>query len=283
MKHRTNLFLSLIFSVTGCCMLPGCLQQDKTETAPQVCTVSTDTIIYLQEGEEVPSCKINLDFSYLKPTAENDSVSPRINAAIQKTLFGNAFMTMTPDKVLSTLADNYIRGYKTDVKGLFDADMHNGMKPADVPAWYNYEYQLNTEMKQGYNGVWNYTLTNFRYTGGAHPNTETTCLNIDSKTGAILKKNDVFNPKDTANICKLIMNELIKETNRRLNTDTITSLDGLQEQGILLDTYLYIPSNFLLEKEGVTFYYNHYEIAPYSAGDFRLQVNYDDIQPYMKK
>ena len=79
------------------------------------------------------------------------------------------------------------------------------------------------------------------------------------------------------------MNELIKETNRRLNTDTITSLDGLQEQGILLDTYLYIPSNFLLEKEGVTLYYNHYEIATYSAGVFSLQVNYDDIQPYMKK
>ena len=125
-------------------------------------------------------------------------------------------------------------------------------------------------------------MTDFQYTGGAHPNTTITCLNINQETGKILKEDDVFNEKDTASICKLIMNELIKEVNQRMDTDTITSLDGLQSMGILLDTYLYIPSNFLLEKEGVTFYYNRYEIAPYSAGDFRLTVNYDDIQSYLK-
>ena len=137
-------------------------------------------------------------------------------------------------------------------------------------------------MKEGKKGVWNYTVTDFQYTGGAHPNTTITCLNINQETGKILKEDDVFNEKDTASICKLIMNELIKEVNQRMDTDTITSLDGLQSMGILLDTYLYIPSNFLLEKEGVTFYYNRYEIAPYSAGDFRLTVNYDDIQSYLK-
>lgn len=283
MEHRTNLSLLLTLSVTGCCLLPSCQEPKSTDTPPQICTVSTDTVIYLQEGEKAPSCKINLDFSYLKPTTETDTISSKINATIQKTLFGKNYEKLVPEQVLPALAENYIQNYKTDVKELFDADMHNGMKPADVPAWYNYEYQLDTEMTEGWKGIWNYTLTNYRYTGGAHPNTEITCLNIDPQTGTVLKENDVFNPKDTANICKLIMNELIKEANRRLDTDTITSLDGLQSQGILLDTYLYIPDNFLLRKENVTFYYNRYEIAPYSAGDFRLKINYDDIQPYMKQ
>lgn len=282
MEHKTNLFLSLILSATGCCTLPSCQEQKSADELPQICTVSADTIVYLQEGEKAPSCKINLDFTYLKPTAETDSVSLKINTTIQNALFGKPYATLPPEAVLPTLTDNYISNYKTDVKELFEADLHNGMKGDDIPAWYNYEYQLNTEMTQGRKGVWNYTLTNYRYTGGAHPNTQITCLNIDPKSGKILKEADVFNSKDTANICKLIMNELIKEANKRLNTDTITSLDGLQEQGILLDTYLYIPSNFLLGKDGVTFYYNRYEIAPYSAGDFQLTVNYDDIQSYMK-
>ena len=46
---------------------------------------------------------------------------------------------------------------------------------------------------------------------------------------------------------------------------------------------LYIPENFLLEKEGVMFYYNRYEIAPYSAGDFSLTVPYEQINAYLKK
>lgn len=281
MEHKTNLFLSLILCAAGCNLLPSCQQPQKADTPPQICTASTDTIIYLQEGEKAPSCKINLDFSYLKPTSESDTFSPCINTAIQGKLFGKLYATLPPEEVLPALATRYIENYNTDVKKLFEADLHNGMKAADVPAWYNYEYQLNTEMAEGRDGIWNYTLTNYRYTGGAHPNTEITCLNIDSQTGKILEKNDVFNPKDTSRVCKLIMDELIKETNRRLDTDTITSLDGLQAQGILLDTYLYIPVNFLLEKDGVVFYYNRYEIAPYAAGDFRLKVNYDDIHPYM--
>ena len=38
----------------------------------------------------------------------------------------------------------------------------------------------------------------------------------------------------------------------------------------------------MLGKDGVTFYYNRYEIAPYSAGDFSLTVPYDDINVYLK-
>lgn len=282
MERRRLTFLSVMLCATGCVLMPGCQPQKEAETAPQICTVSTDTIVRLQEGEKVPTCKINLDFSYLQPASESDSLSTQINATIIRTVFGSSYETLQPDKVLPALAESYIENYKTDVKGLFEADLHNGMKPDDVPAWYNYEYQLNTEMKEGKKGVWNYTVTDFQYTGGAHPNTTITCLNINQETGKILKEDDVFNEKDTASICKLIMNELIKEVNQRIDTDTITSLDGLQSMGILLDTYLYIPSNFLLEKEGVTFYYNRYEIAPYSAGDFRLTVNYDDIQSYLK-
>jgi len=283
MERRKLVFLSMMLCATGCMVLPGCQPQKEADTPPQVCTVSTDTIVYLQEGENVPSCKISLDISYLQPTSETDSISPKINTTVIKHFFGPQYETAQPDEVLQALTENYIENYKSDVKSLFEADLHNGMKPDDVPAWYNYEYQLNTEMKEGRKGIWNYTLTDFRYTGGAHPNTEITCLNVSQETGKILSEEDVFNVKDTANICKLIMNELIKEVNKRTGIDTITSLDGLQSMGILLDTYLYIPSNFILGKEGVTFYYNRYEIAPYSAGDFRLTVNYDDIQSYLKQ
>lgn len=284
MENKKNILYALILSTAGCFVLPGCQQRGaKGFLSPQVYTASIDTVIRLQEESETPSCKINLDFSYLQSDWKNDSTPVQTNATIQRYIFGEAYAGLPPEDVLPTLAEEYARNYQSDVKGLFEADLHHGMAPDDIPAWYNYEFQLSTEMKKGRKGVWNYTATFFQYTGGAHPNTQVTCLNLDPQSGQILDKDDVFNIQDSASICKLIMSELIKETNRRMGTDTITSLDGLQETGILLDTYLYIPANFLLEEDGVTFYYNHYEIAPYSAGSFRLKVGYDDIQTYMKQ
>lgn len=73
-----------------------------------------------------------------------------------------------------------------------------------------------------------------------------------------------------------------KGSQQKMETDTISSIEGLQSVGILLDTDIYIPENFMLGKDGVTFYYNRYEIAPYSAGDFSLTVPYDDINVYLK-
>ena len=61
MERRRLTFLSVMLCATGCVLMPGCQPQKKAETAPQICTVSTDTIVRLQEGEKVPTCKINLD------------------------------------------------------------------------------------------------------------------------------------------------------------------------------------------------------------------------------
>ena len=61
--------------------------------------------------------------------------------------------------------------------------------------------------------VWNYVVTDFQYTGGAHPNTFVKCLNIDRETGQLLTTEKVFKKEASAKICPLILDELIKEVN----------------------------------------------------------------------
>ena len=61
------------------------------------------------------------------------------------------------------------------------------MKAEDVPAWYNYEYQIKTALEAGKDStVWNYSVVNFQYTGGAHPNTLAKYMNINAQTGKLL-------------------------------------------------------------------------------------------------
>ncbi|MFR4739052.1 DUF3298 domain-containing protein [Phocaeicola coprocola] len=282
MKSTRILLPSLIFGIAGGFALTGCIEQKQTAAA-EPGMLQKDTTVYLQEGKETPSCKISISYAYLKPASEKDSISRLINEKIQEEAFGKQYVKLTPEGLVSALANDFIKNYNTDVKELFEADMHNGMKAEDVPAWYNYEYQIKTALEAGKDStVWNYSVVNFQYTGGAHPNTLAKYMNINAQTGKLITADDVFRKEDNAKICSLIMKELIKEVNKKMETDTISSIEGLQSVGILLDTDIYIPENFMLGKDGVTFYYNRYEIAPYSAGDFSLTVPYDDINVYLK-
>ena len=46
----------------------------------------------------------------------------------------------------------------------------------------------------------------------------------------------------------MLLEELITEMATRLEDSSITSLEGLQNAGILNSTNMYVPDNFLLEK-----------------------------------
>lgn len=78
-----------------------------------------------------------------------------------------------------------------------------------------------------------------------------------------------------------MLEELITEMATRLEDSSITSLEGLQNAGILNSTNMYVPDNFLLEKEKVSFLYNKYDIAPYAVGVITLSLPYTSVEKYM--
>lgn len=46
----------------------------------------------------------------------------------------------------------------------------------------------------------------------------------------------------------------------------IFNLEDLQNEGILNSTNMYVPDNFLLEKNEASFLYNKYDICPLAMG-----------------
>lgn len=44
---------------------------------------------------------------------------------------------------------------------------------------------------------------------------------------------------------------------------------------------MYVPDNFLLEKNEASFLYNKYDIAPYAMGTIVLSLPYAEIEKYM--
>ena len=272
----------IICGAMVCMALQGC-NKTKVIQKGSINSLHTDTTVALIENnQESPNCHVTLDFMYLQPSSTEDSLSMDINKILQRTTFGTDFQNMPPQTAITTAQKQYITTYRKDLLSFYEADLKSGIKKDEMPPWYNHEYNIVAELSLSKDSIYNYTVSNYQYTGGAHPNTFASWTNINANTGKELKRADVFTDGSDKAIIQLIEKHLLSEVNNRLETDTITTIQGLWDNGVLLNVDLYVPENFLITDDGVKFLYNRYDIAPYVMGDFELNIPYAEIENLMK-
>lgn len=279
---KTNLFFTYFLAGTFASIaVSGCTEgQYIGEATVNAC--NADTTVYLTgHDESSPSCHIKLSFAYLNPFSDNDSVSEAVNYTLKQMFFGDFYAKLTPKTFIDSITASLISDYRRDVTEYYRTDIANGVNPEDMPSWYNYDFEITSELEKGRDSVWNFQVITFQNTGGAHPNTWTKWVNIDARTGHPVSREHVFGRADKDQIRRLLLGRIVEAANERLETDTITGIDGLRANGILLDEDVFIPENFLLTDDGIKFLYNPYEIAPYFMGSFELNMTNEEITPYL--
>ena len=280
MKKR-NLVLSVMTTcLVSCFLLSGCNGQKQIDSET-VKTVKVEEQAHLQDDTVSPACKITIDYSYLAESDAADSIAQRINRTIQAHVLGKEYIRMNPEVAVDSFKNTYINNYRKDVNEFYQEDIKNGTPKDELPTWYNYEYGLTTHFSEGKEGSLNFIAETFEYTGGAHPNSWNKWMNFEKNTGKLLALKDVFMAGSEKPMSDMLLEELITEMATRLEDSSITSLEGLQNAGILNSTNMYVPDNFLLEKEKVSFLYNKYDIAPYAVGVITLSLPYTSVEKYM--
>lgn len=285
-KLRRGMFPSILLcGAFSTMVLPGCTGNRSAEVDRMaVDSILQDTTVYLdKENPESPTCQIKINFQYLKSAEADDSLTEVINKVLEETFSSAHVGAVSPESFVASIKKSLVNDYFRDVQTPYQTDVKNGMKPDEIPNWYNYEFEIVSELTEGKDSIWNYAVTTYQNTGGAHPNKWGNWVNVDATTGKSLSKKEVFVKGSEDKICELILPQLLAEANKKLETDTLTCVEGLKEMGMLLETGLYIPDNFLLGKDGVTFLYNRYDIAPGYMGGFELTVPYQDIDAYLIK
>lgn len=280
MKKR-NLVLSVMTTcLVSCFLLSGCNGQKQIDSET-VKTVKVEEQAHLQDDTVSPACKITIDYSYLAESDAADSIAQRINRTIQAHVLGKEYIRMNPEVAVDSFKNTYINNYRKDVNEFYQEDIKNGTPKDELPTWYNYEYGLTTHFSEGKEGILNFIAETFEYTGVAHPNSWNKWMNFEKNTGKLLALKDVFMAGSEKPMSDMLLEELITEMATRLEDSSITSLEGLQNAGILNSTNMYVPDNFLLEKEKVSFLYNKYDIAPYAVGVITLSLPYTSVEKYM--
>jgi hypothetical protein len=236
---------------------------------------------HLTDDASSPFCDFSVDYTYLNE--EGDSIAQLINRAIQREFLGEAFGTLTPEVAVDSFKNVYLRDYRKEIGGIYQAEKALKAPEEEMPAWFSQTYSMVTFVEEGQGGHINASANYFVDMGGAHPNQWSRWMNFDFATGRLLGKDEVFKPEAKAEIEAILLDKLLQQQAALYPDETLKTLEDLQAKGFLQLTPMYIPDNFLLAKDKVLFLFNRYDIAPYSAGEIVLEVPYGEIGHCLKQ
>lgn len=231
-------------------------------------TVNVERKVALTKDADSPQCSVKMSIAYAKDS--NGKVAKTINNAIQQKLFYAQGMTVK--QAAEMFADKYTAEYVKSLAPLYREDRADTAKHA----WYRYTYNVNTETRQGRDGVTLYIINLDYYEGGAHGVSQQTTINFDTKTGKAMTLADVFVPGYKARLNEALLKALEDKVGAK-------DVKELHDNDYLYSMDMFAPENFLLGDDGITFIYNIYEIAPYSKGKTELTLDYSDINDLLKK
>lgn len=187
------------------------------------------------------------------PKLKNNPAAAKVNQFIQSKLLGNM------PKQISDFLNNYKEAQQT-----------GGMLESYESS--NIAYIILNE-----NNLLTLQYNQFNYTGGAHGLDTHSFYVFNLRNGEPINIADLFNVGYEPELTK------IAEQTLRANF-RIPANQSLAQFGFTLQNGKFtLAKNYYVRREGVGFYYNPYEIAPYAVGSVELLLPFERIKHLIKK
>ena len=134
---------------------------------------------------------------------------------------------------------------------------------------YSVEDEVNGYFSGAYGKYRTYMIEYYTYTGGAHGLNTYTPLVFDCESGRLVREEDFFVEGYSEGVSQLLqkqMTERPEEDQVELFDLFSVAVNGAYEPG----------------KDGVTWYFQPYEIAPYAYGVITVTVPWSELQPWLR-
>lgn len=126
--------------------------------------------------------------------------------------------------------------------------------------------------KSSFRGFASVTVSDYRFTGGAHGNTVYENFNVDLKTGKLLSDSDIFKDPVAARkkIAAIVYAKLVREAEDQLYEDKDEVKRALADDESALKVLRF-------DRGGLEFQSIPYQVGPYAAGVVTVTVPYSKI------
>ena len=179
--------------------------------------------------------------------------------------------SLTIVKVEKQNTENYISEYRRDLEPMYAEDEKDKEDESSIGAWYSYYKGIESHVQLYDKDLLVYRIDYNEYTGGAHGIYMATFLNMDLTLMRPLRLDDIFVGDYKDALTDLIWNQLMADN--KVNTH-----EALEDMGYASTGDIAPTENFYLSKEGITFYYNVYDITPYSMGPVKVTIPFSMME-----
>ncbi|MBY0435996.1 MAG: DUF3298 and DUF4163 domain-containing protein [Cyclobacteriaceae bacterium] len=154
------------------------------------------------------------------------------------------------------------------------------------------EYQNFKKESPDYSNGWSFeavisvlTLTDslislqmdeYSFAGGAHPNSNITFINFRPATGATVTLDDIFK-EGSLDALTRIGEEVFRKEHDLADTTSLEASGFWFENDVFV-----LNDNYGFTPEGIIFYFNSYEVAPYAMGPTKVFIPTERLREWLK-
>jgi len=195
---------------------------------------------------------------------------------IRKTVLADFFPDINKDIVNPKIAmDTYIKGYIKFYESSEDFTSNNSdVEDEEIQSEDKWWKNEKMSIRNNSENILSYTVETDQFTGGAHGGRNFVNTVINLKTGDRITEDDLFTEESRPKIVDLIVKRLMQKNN-------VQKAKDLEEIGFFDVADIELNKNFYVNKEGITYTYNEYDIAGYALGTIEIQLSYQDISGFM--
>ena len=269
MKKQYVSLLAVILAASG--FLFSCGDKMKKDTGSlEFDSIQVNKTVHLFGDTSKPACNLLIKFAY--PSKSSDELlKDTLDKYFIAACFGDKYMGEKPQEVVKQYTETYISEYRRDLEPMYLEDEKDKENESSVGAWYSYYKGIESHVQLYEKNLLVYRINYNEYTGGAHGIYMTTYLNFDLGLMRPLRLDDIFVGDYQEPLTDLIWNQLMADNGAKTRAE-------LEDMGYGSTGEIAATENFYLNKDGVTFYYNVYDITPYAMGPVVVSLPFQMLE-----
>ena len=220
-----------------------------------------------------PACNLVINFAYAR-LSDDEQIKDSLNRYFLTASFGEAYSTFQPQEAVKRYKEQYVNDYRNDLEELYRKEEAE-FGDADQRAWYSYYKYIQSQVQLYSKNLLVYRTRFEEYTGGAHGIYMTSFLNLDLRTLTPIRLKDLFTDNYEEALTDLLWNQLMADNH-------VATREELEDLGYGSTGDIVPTENFYIGQEGITFYYNVYDIAPYVMGAIEISLPYEIMSHLLK-
>lgn len=218
------------------------------------------------KGNSNFSCRVSIQFTYPSTYSDPDKLHKLQSVFIDR-MFSMQYAGLSPQQAADSFKTQYVKDFQCEKFTDEDYNLEDET---------GFQYYLYLENKITYNSdnVVSFLVENESFEGGAHGAHSVFGYVIDLNTGEYITEDSFAGINYKKNISDLIIKKIAEK--REVSDPKQLEDIGYNSIGDIVPN-----GNFTVDGEGITYYFNEYEIAAYFIGRTEVFIPYGELKSFI--